>query len=271
MNTATKTTSFSGNIPINYEEHLGPLLFEPYAIDMAERVKKLNPSTVLEIACGTGRVTNHLLKVLSEDAMLTATDINPAMLNLAKEMVRETKGVKWEVADSMALPFGNETFDCIIAQFGVMFYSDKVKAHQEAFRVLKTGGALIFNSWNMMSGNIAVQMVKELLDEYFPQNPPNFYDIPFSYFNTDLIRMDLNKGGFSHIDTTLLKVNGYSPNAYSAAKGLLEGTPVSVGITERNAEILPELVETLAGRLATHFGAKDLSVPLEAIVTTAIK
>lgn len=114
-------------------------------------------------------------------------------------------------------------------------------------------------------------MVKELLDEYFPENPPNFYDIPFSYYNTGLIRMDLTKGGFSHIDTALLKVNGYSPNAYSAAKGLLEGTPVSVGITERNGEVLPELVEVLAGRLAARFGAKDLSVPLEAVVTTAIK
>lgn len=271
MNTATKTTSFSGNIPINYEEHLGPLLFEPYAIDMAGRVRKLDPSTVLEIACGTGRVTNQLLKVLSPDARLIATDINPAMLSLAKEMVRDTTRVKWEVADSMLLPFEDESFDCIVAQFGVMFYSDKVKAHQEAFRVLKKGGTLIFNSWNMMSGNIAVQMVKELLDEYFPQNPPNFYDIPFSYFDTGLIKMDLTKGGFSHIDTTLLKVNGYSPNAYSAAKGLLEGTPVSVGITERNAEILPELVSVLAERLTLRYGAKDLTVPLEAIVSTAIK
>ncbi|WP_342331381.1 class I SAM-dependent methyltransferase [Pedobacter sp. FW305-3-2-15-E-R2A2] len=271
MNTATKTTSFSGNIPINYEEHLGPLLFESYAIDMAERVRKLNPSAVLEIACGTGRVTNHLLKVLPEHATLVATDINPAMLSLAKEMVRETAGIKWQVADSMALPFGNDAFDCIVAQFGVMFYSDKVKAHHEAYRVLKNGGTMIFNSWNMMSANIAVQMVKELLDEYFPQNPPNFYDIPFSYFDTGLIKMDLSKGGFAHVETTLVKVNGYSPNAYSAAKGLLEGTPISVGITERNAEILPELVEVLAERLTTHFGSKDLKVPLEAIVTVARK
>lgn len=271
MNTATKTTSFSGNIPINYEEHLGPLLFEPYAIDMAQRVQKLNPSKVLEIACGTGRVTNHLLKVLSQDATLVATDLNPAMLSLAKEMVRENAKIKWEVADSMALPFEDESFDCIVAQFGVMFYSDKVKAHKEAFRVLKKGGTLIFNSWNMMSGNIAVQMVKELLDEYFPQNPPNFYDIPFSYFDPQLIKTDLNKGGFDHVDTALLKVNGYSPNAYSAAKGLLEGTPVSVGITERNAEILPELIAVLADRLTALYGAKDLTVPLEAVVTTAIK
>ncbi|SHF29663.1 class I SAM-dependent methyltransferase [Pedobacter caeni] len=271
MNTATKTTSFSGNIPINYEEHLGPLLFESYAIDMAQRVEKLKPSSVLEIACGTGRVTNHLLKVLPQGATLVATDLNPAMLSLAKEMVRETAGVKWAVADSMALPFEDGSFDCIVAQFGVMFYSDKVKANQEAFRVLKKGGTLIFNSWNMMSANIAVQMVKELLDEYFPQNPPNFYDIPFSYFDPGLIKMDLSKGGFGHVDTALLKVNGYSPNAFSAAKGLLEGTPVSVGITERSAGILPELIEVLAGRLAERFGAKDLTVPLEAIVTTAIK
>lgn len=271
MDTITKTTSFSGNIPSNYDEYLGPLLFESYAIDMAKRVKAVMPSKILEIACGTGRVTNQLLKELPKKTEIVATDINPAMLNLAKEIVPNSKSITWQVADSMSLPFADESFDCIIAQFGVMFYSDKVKAHQEAFRVLKKGGTLIFNSWNKMSENPAVQLVKELMDEYFPADPPSFYNIPFSYFEPAIIEADLQKGGFSQITTELLKVNGYSKDAVSAAKGLLKGTPIYSGIIERNEGILPELVDTLSARLTRLYGEEFLKVPLQAILTTTIK
>lgn len=270
METTTKN-SFSGNIPFRYEEYLGPLLFESYAIDMAERAKAVSPSTVLEIACGTGRVTNRLLKELSPSALIVATDINPAMLNLAKDIVKDHKNVTWEVADAMALPFGDEHFDCIVAQFGVMFYQDKVKAHKEALRVLKPGGTYIFNSWNKMSENPPIQLVKELMEEYFPSDPPSFYNTPFSYFEPASIQSDLEKGGFHDIETTLVKVNGYSKDSISAAKGLLEGTPIYGSIIEKDADLLPEITNKLSEKMAYLYGKEHLTVPLQAVVTKANK
>ncbi|MBB6270623.1 ubiquinone/menaquinone biosynthesis C-methylase UbiE [Pedobacter cryoconitis] len=271
MNTETKTTAFSGSIPQNYDEYLGPLLFEAYAIDMARRVGLLQPANVLEVACGTGRVTKQLLETLSLKASLVATDINPAMLALAMDKIGKNERVEWKVADAVALPFNNETFDCIAAQFGVMFYSDRVKAYQEAFRVLENGGTFIFNAWDKMSNNPAIMMVHELMEEYFPVNPPSFYNIPFSYFDPAVIKADLTKGGFSDINTTVLKVYGYSANSYDAAKGLLEGTPIHAAIVTHDAELLPELTETLSCRLAELYGASNLSVPLQAVVATAVK
>jgi trans-aconitate methyltransferase len=54
--------NFSGSVPQNYDRYLGPLLFEPYAKDLVERINEKNVKRVLELACGTGRVTQHLLK-----------------------------------------------------------------------------------------------------------------------------------------------------------------------------------------------------------------
>ncbi|WP_394773877.1 class I SAM-dependent methyltransferase [Flavobacterium sp.] len=269
MDTTTKN-SFSGSIPFKYEEYLGPLLFESYAIDMAKRVKETSPSKILEIACGTGRVTNQLLNELP-NAQITATDINPAMLNLAKDIVKNQKNVTWEVADAMSLPFDDEYFDCITAQFGVMFYQDKIKAHKEAFRVLKKGGTYIFNSWNKMEENHVIHLVKKLMEEYFPIDPPSFYNVPFSYFEPATITSDLEEGGFHDIKTSLVKVNGYSKDSHSAATGLLEGTPIYGSIIEKDEDILPEIINKLSGKLADLYGKENLSVPLQAIVTTAKK
>lgn len=270
MISLNKFNSFSGSIPENFDKYLRPLRFEPYAIDMATRVTELAPMKVLELACGTGILTNQLLKMLPMETCIDATDINPEMLAIAKAKVSINR-VKWQVVDAMSLPFENDTFDCIAVQFGVMFYPDRVKGYGESLRVLKAGGTFIFNTWDKMEHNPMILIVKELIDDYFPDGLTCYYATPFSYFDRAVIASDLCSSGFSDVDTTLLKLNGYSKTSLSAAKGLLEGTPIYDSIIAQDAGLLPELVAELSGRLARRFGAKDLKVPLQAIVASARK
>jgi ubiquinone/menaquinone biosynthesis C-methylase UbiE len=266
-----KSISFSGNIPMNYDEYLDSLFFEPYAKDMAMRVSALQPAKVLEVACGTGIVTKQLLQALPVETSIIATDINPAMLALAEEKIGLTGRVFFQVVDAQSLPFNSESFDCVAGQFGVMFYADKRKAYLEALRVLNRGGTFIFNTWDAMLYNPIIQLVKELLDEYFPVNPPSFYNLPFSYFDTNIIKSDLVNSGFSTITTTHLEVTGVGANAIDTAKGLLEGTPVHADIVERGANLLPELIDALSIKLAKLYGAVNLRVPLRAVLVTATK
>ena len=77
---------FTASIPENYDRYLGPVIFEPYARDLAKRLKGPALGRVLETACGSGIVTRRLLEVLTPDAGLTATDLNPAMLDRARDL-----------------------------------------------------------------------------------------------------------------------------------------------------------------------------------------
>ena len=79
-------SQFTGSIPEIYDTHLGPLLFEFSARDLAERVKDRIPlkSRILEVACGTGILTYHLRKILPGTAEILATDLNEAMLQFAR-------------------------------------------------------------------------------------------------------------------------------------------------------------------------------------------
>ncbi|HEY9259748.1 class I SAM-dependent methyltransferase [Chitinophaga sp.] len=262
---------FSGEIPENYDEFLYSLFFEPYAIDLTERIIALNPKNILEVACGTGIVTQHLLKAIPPSATITATDINPGMLALAKQKVANDDRVKLQVVDAHALPFEDNSFDCIFAQFGVMFYGDKPAAYAEAMRVLQPGGTFIFNTWDAMSENPIALIAMELLTEYFPDNPPSFFNIPFSYFNPDVIKADLMQGGYKNISITSLSATGKGANSLDIARGLLKGTPMYNEIAERNYDLLPVLIEALSARLTTVYGSENLKVPLKAFVVTAEK
>ena len=77
-------TVFAGSIPLLYEECLVPLIFEPYAVDLARRVHERNPRRVLELAAGTGVVTRAMAETLPVDTRIVATDLNPAMLEQAR-------------------------------------------------------------------------------------------------------------------------------------------------------------------------------------------
>lgn len=118
---------FAGSIPQFYEQHMVPLIFEPYAADLASRVALRKPSSVLEIAAGTGVVTRRLASTLATSVPIVATDLNQAMLDQAAS-VGTVRPVEWRQADAMQLPFPNEAFDTVVCQFGAMFFPDKAKA-----------------------------------------------------------------------------------------------------------------------------------------------
>ena len=143
MSSPNSDITFTGSIPKLYESYLVPLIFAPFAGDMAARLAHRSVSSVLEIAAGTGAVTRALASALPENVSIVATDLNEAMLEHAQS-VGTSRPVEWRQADAAALPFPDETFDAVICQFGVMFFPDKAKAFAEAHRVLRPGGDFSF-------------------------------------------------------------------------------------------------------------------------------
>ena len=264
-----KTAAFSGSIPANYERYLGPFLFEPYALDLVSRLQDKKYDHILEIACGTGRVTNHLATSVKFDA-LTATDLNPDMIRVAQDNVHNDS-ITWMPADAMSLPFDDSSFDLVVMQFGIMFFPDKEKGLSEAYRVLKTGGKLIFNTWNKAETNEAIHEGRLIIESYFGDNPPIFYNVPFSMYDDRELTTLARRAGFKSITTTLVKKEGISPSAADLAKGMVEGNPVYLAIIERDPSLLNKIKEHIKKTIAEKFGDKPVKSPLQAWVVEGIK
>jgi ubiquinone/menaquinone biosynthesis C-methylase UbiE len=96
--------TFAGSIPGKYDHYLGPLIFEPYAADLADRVAQITHRHVLETAAGTGIVTRALVRTLATGIDITATDLNQPMLDFAALQMDDGR-VSWRQADALHLPF----------------------------------------------------------------------------------------------------------------------------------------------------------------------
>ena len=114
--------AFTGSIPEFYDTYLMPLIFEAYAIDIAERAAALEPRTVLETASGSGVVTRALAPRLARDARYTVTDLNQPMLDHAADRQEPDNRITWRQADALDLPFDDAVFDAVVCQFGVMIF-----------------------------------------------------------------------------------------------------------------------------------------------------
>src|SRR5881296_790361 len=196
MGTLGTDRVFAGSIPKLYETYLVPLLFEPYAADLVNRLASRSLSRVLEVAAGTGVVTRALASVLPERVSIVATDLNQPMLDQAAALGTK-RPVEWRQADATQLPFPDGTFDAVVCQFGVMFFPDKRKAFSEARRVLRSGGVFIFNAWDRIQENEFADTVTAALASLFPEDPPRFLArTPHAYHEHASIKQDLVSGGF---------------------------------------------------------------------------
>jgi ubiquinone/menaquinone biosynthesis C-methylase UbiE len=261
---------FQGAIPENYDHCLGPVIFEPWAEDLVSRLAGKKCECVLEIACGTGIVTRRLRDVLPATTEIVATDLNPDMFEFAKSKFRKDENVTWQQADASALPFPNCSFDAAVCQFGVMFVPDKAAAMRESYRVLRSGGVFLFNVWDSFEANPFGQIAHATIASFFDHHPPSFYQIPFGFHDSAVIRKLLRDAGFEKIESFSETKPCRSGSAMEFATGLVRGNPVGAEATERGVD--PEhLIDAVAKRIAERFGAAPVESTMRAIVWQATK
>ena len=260
---------FAGSIPKLYDTHLVPLIFEPYAADLVNRLSSRPLSRVLEIAAGTGVVTRALAAAPPVSASIVATDLNQAMLDHASA-VGTKRPVEWRQADALQLPFPDGALDAVVCQFGVMFFPDKPKAFSEARRVLRPGGVFIFNVWDRIEENEFADTVTTALESLFPDDPPRFLArTPHGYYDHTVIGRDLAAGGFStlpRIDTVAARSRARSPRIPALA--YCQGTPLRNEIEARAASRLGEATGIAGEAIAERFGRGAVEGKLQAHIVT---
>ncbi|HET9449904.1 MAG TPA: methyltransferase domain-containing protein [Aggregicoccus sp.] len=260
---------FAGSIPELYDTHLVPLLFEPYAVDLARRVAALAPARVLETAAGTGVLTRAMARALPAEVELVATDLNTPMLARAAA-VGTPRPVQWRAADAAQLPFEDASFDAVVCQFGVMFVPDKVRAFSEARRVLRPGGVLLFSVWDRLEENELAHTVMTALASLFPADPPRFMArTPHGYFDHPVIWGDLAKAGFGAAPRfETLTARSRAPSARVAALAFCQGTPMRSELEARAGADLARVTSACAAALAERFGEGPIEGRMQAHVVS---
>lgn len=256
---------FTGTIPEHYERGLGPVIFADYAADIARRVSATSPTRVLETAAGTGIVTRQLRDRLAVSSQLTATDLNEAMLEVARSKFHPEERVTFLAADATELPFPENTFDAVVCQYGVMFFPDKAKSYREVRRVLARNGRYVFNVWDSHAHNAFGRVAYETTASFSPGDPPQFHQVPFGYHQMDAIKESLLDAGFTDITASVVRFERRVTDIALFARGLVCGTPLIEQIRKRDGE--PErVIDALANAFVRELELDKCPLRMQALV-----
>jgi ubiquinone/menaquinone biosynthesis C-methylase UbiE len=255
---------------IRYDEFLGPMFFEPYAIEVAARIDPSPVSLALEIAAGTGRVTRHIRKRISASAKLIASDISEDMLAVAKEKLVDP-GIEWQNIDAQELPFNDNSIDLVVCCFGYMFVPDRPKAFAEAYRVLKPGSMFLITTWDKLENNAASYISRTTAKKYMEGELPESYNLATSMHDEATIRPLLEDAGFSKISIEKVQKDSVCATAKEAAIGLVQSGSLIEEIKKRNPAWVDEIITTVEKELSEKFGAAPMIAPISAVISQAWK
>jgi len=253
--------NFGGSIPDYYDAIMGPAQFEAYGAELASRLAA--QGDVLEIACGTGRVTRHLRQRLDKGAKLVASDISSAMLEIARKRV---EGVELHEADAGKLPFKDASFAAVVCAFGVMFFPDKPAAFREARRVLRKGGTFLFNVWDGLESNPHGRCTAELMESL----DPSLKGGAMPYLFNDRVRIEklLADASFEKPQFQVVRIACSCPSARDFATGQIRGTPRGQLLAQKGVDV-DRIIDKVAAGLAKIGGEKPFRYTAQALVIEA--
>ena len=105
----------------------------------------------LDLATGTGDIA---LALAAGGAGVTALDITPRMIELARAKLAEQPTVRFLVGDMLALPFPNASFDIVTIGYGLRNVADLGTAIDELGRVLRSGGGVVSLDFNRPTNRV---------------------------------------------------------------------------------------------------------------------
>lgn len=268
---APNHAAYVGSIPTNYHAGVGPVLFEPYAEELAKRVAARAPRRVLEVACGTGILTRSLRRALPPDTQLVATDLNEPMIAVARQTVGAAENLEWAQADMTRLGFSENWFDVVVCQFGLMFVPDKALALRELGRVLEPGGQLFSATWRALEHNLVLQLAHETVSALFPREKPQFYLVQTGFGEAPVMKRLMAEAGFGEVRASPAQMKSQAADFRALAVGLIRGFPIADFIAERDPALVGVAIEALAALLEQRFGPAPAALSIEALLCEAQK
>jgi hypothetical protein len=136
---------------------------------------------------------------------------------------------------------------------------------------LKPGGVFLFNTWDELKYNDASAAAQEVLNETFAENAPQFLiKAPYSMYNETEIKILVKEVGFDQVNIVKVPVSSVATSADDAAAGIIDGTPLSGQIAERNGS-KEEIKRKVSEKLSANARNGELELKMQALVCSATK
>jgi ubiquinone/menaquinone biosynthesis C-methylase UbiE len=242
----------SGNaVAQAYEELLVPRIFEPWSKLLLSEAQLSSGESVLDVACGPGTVARMASAMVGSNGKVTATDISPPMLNVARAKPQAPNSAPIEYVESPAHPLKVDegSFNLTVCQQGLQFFPEKVEALKEMVRATRPGGRIAIAVWGSLPQNPIMGELHAALQETIPSHIADLMKAPFSLHDSEELMALAQEAGLGSVEVKTLSLPLVFEGGIDQAIRLLEATPLTPQIAELPVEQQTELTASIRTRL----------------------
>jgi len=242
----------------SYENFMVPGLFGPWSSHLIQSANPQPGERVLDVACGTGIVARRIAPHVGVQGNVTGIDLNSGMIGMARAAAeREGLAIEWRTGPAEQLPFPDGSFDLVLCQFGLMFFTDRQAALTEMHRVLRSGGRAVLSTWQGLDRHPFYQTLHDMSQRRLGKSS---VETVFSLGDSDELRRLLIDAGFRQVEIEPMSItarflnaqeflaweSGVDPNETPALKNL-EAEAQQAILTALNQEMQAPLQDVMQG------------------------
>lgn len=223
-----------------YQEFFVPALFEEWAPRVAAAAGIGPGDRVLDVACGTGVLAREAASRMDSAGSVAGLDPNPGMLAVASRL---GPAIEWRQGTAESLPYADQSFDVVVSQFGLMFFTDRRQALHEMLRVLAPGGRLAIAVWDCLDNTPAYATEVALLARLASQSAADALRAPFVLGELQTLKALFGNLELASFAITTHQGTGQFPSIRSMVEADVRGWLPVMGVV---------LTEDVIGRILTE-------------------
>jgi SAM-dependent methyltransferase len=211
-----------------YEALFVPALFGHWAPKVADNAQIQPGQRVLDVACGTGILARELASRVGSSGHVVGIDPSPGMIAVAKQLA---PAIEWREGVAESLPFPDQSFNAVVSQFGLMFFTDRSQALREMLRVLIPGGRLAVAVWDSLNNIPAYASAVALLERIVGRRAADALRAPFILGNRKDLAELFSEAGAVSVDITTHHGTARFPGIRTMVEADLRGWLPMMGVT----------------------------------------
>lgn len=222
----------------SYDEYLLPTLFIPWAQRLIEENGPWENKNVVDLASGTGVIPSLLAPLIQPSGRITAVDINPQMLAVAKQRCSEwSQSIDFIESSAESIELDDNSIDTVLCQQGFQFFPDCDATARRLHKVLKDGGQVIASTWRPVSESRFFEIVCEALAEIDQHELSDMMRVPFDFMSEEDLVNPFVRAGFSEAEVKVQEMDLMIESGVDGAISMIYATPIAPKLSEFDQEM----------------------------------
>lgn len=256
----------SGDAAEVYEKCFVPAIFGQWAPHMVDAARVASGERVLDVGCGTGVLARTAADCVAAEGQVTGLDLNDGMLAVARRLRPQ---LDWRQGDATALPFADASYDVVMSQFALMYFSDRTAALKEMLRVLRPGGRLAVAVWGPYERATGYVILTEIAQRRCGQAAADVLTAPFALGDKGMLLTLCKSAGIDDAVVALRKGTITYPTIEVFVETEVKGSPLEAQLDAGSYQELMQEAQEKLQQFCTDDGT--VIMPMDALIITATK